>query len=1277
MKKFLLLFLFTASVLAGCCNNSSTSQPLVEPGVSKALANFRKENLENIRYNLHFSIPSEKSATVKGRSEICFKIGNSTPIIIDFKAVDNQIDSLHINGVRAEYTFENEHIILSGQQFEKGENSVAVYFSAADQSLNRREEFLYTLLVPDRARTLFPCFDQPDIKAVYSLSLEVPGNWQAVANGAVETESELESVGRRIIKFRDTEPLSTYLFSFVAGVLNKEKFTQNGKEIHIYHRETDSKKAAQCSDIANEVFHSLNWLEKYTGIPYPFAKYDLIILPGFQYGGMEHTGATLYNDTRMFLNEHPTINERLDRSSLIAHETAHMWFGDFVTMEWFDDVWTKEVFANYFASLIVEPQYTQINHNLNFMIDYFPAAYSEDRTDGANPIKQELGNLNNAGLVYGNIIYTKSPVVMDMLARKLGEENFRKGIQEYLKKYAYSNATWEGLVDIFDKYTPENLREWSYTWVNTPGMPEIKVAKGEIPNPTGREYGYFKVPKGEQDRLWTILKEQINADQTYTDQAESARTNSGEVLRGSLLITLYENLRRENLDPATYMKKMMGYIPDETNPLLYSLALGYLQDCAHLYPQWANGEEDQAELEDLLWKITVSGSQPSFRLQAFRALMGTASSKASLDKLYAIWQKQKSPAGCHLSEKDYINLSYLLALHFPEKAKGIATEQLSRISNPDRAEEYKFISPSVSPDPAVRDSVFTSLMEAENRRIEPWASSALGYLNHRLRGEQALKYIRPALEKMKEVQTTGDIFFPRSWAKALLSGHTSTEAGKVVEQFFADNPDYPHMLALKIRQQAWHLKDVKQQTSGRLKLPSLISDNMVLQRKTKAKIWGWSQPGDVITVTASWSRKRFSAIADKGGKWSLYIKTPEHCTGQKMEILSGKNKERIEINNILVGEVWLASGQSNMEFWVTPKEDSAWMTGMYGWEEALEDADYPNIHLFKVEEKYDFNATHENCEGEWMVCSRESAKNYSAVAFLFAREIHKALGTPVGIVLCAFGGTHAESWIRDEVMRKDTIYNRVFRNYTPEKMIPKGYGHKVPSAIWNAMVNPIVGYTVKGNIWYQAESNAWRAEDYAPIFADMVSDWRELWQQERLPFYIMQVAPYYGLPAGIREAQVKVWERAMGMSDKSLHVKDLEVATTIDVGDSLDIHPKEKLIPAQRYAGMVLAKEYGREGECFGPIFKSAAANGNLLEITFNHSQGLEIRGENASYLYIAGADSLFHKASSKTENGKLIAWSDSVANPVFVNYCTDRYCKGNIYNEAGLPAYPFRGKTE
>lgn len=224
-----------------------------------------------------------------------------------------------------------------------------------------------------------------------------------------------------------------------------------------------------------------------------FAKYDLVILPGFQFGGMEHTGATLYNDKRMFLPEHPTVNEELGRAELIAHETAHMWFGDYVTMKWFDDVWTKEVFANYFAARMVEPLFPAVNHKLSALKGFYPAAYSEDRTAGSNAIKQELGNLNNAGLIYGQIVYNKAPVVMQMLVERMGEERFREGIRNYLKSYAYSNADWGNLIEILDRYTPEDLTTWSRVWVNEKGMPEIAV-------------------KREKEQVWLMQKDPFGRD---------------------------------------------------------------------------------------------------------------------------------------------------------------------------------------------------------------------------------------------------------------------------------------------------------------------------------------------------------------------------------------------------------------------------------------------------------------------------------------------------------------------------------------------------------------------------------------------------------------------------------------------------------------------------------------------------------------------------------------------------------------------------------------------
>ena len=824
--------------LMACQSPRNESSKLTEAGVSLELAQFRKAHFNAVNYQLFFSIPAERQRPVEGKVEISFQTERPQPLILDFRAEPEQVKQVEVNGQSVAYTVQDEHIVVAQELVTAGENRVRVSFTPADQSLNRREEFLYTLLVPDRARTLFPCFDQPNLKALFTLTLEVPEAWQAVANGAVETVDSLSVPGKHLIQFHQTEPLSTYLFSFVAGELQKEQFERDGRTIAIYHRETDPQKVAQCPAIADEVFDALAWQADFTGLDYPFMKYDLIILPGFQYGGMEHTGATLYADRRMFLDAHPTLNERLGRSALIAHETSHMWFGDYVTMAWFNDVWTKEVFANYFASRIVEPQYPAVNHRLNFIRDYLPAAYAEDRTLGANPIQQSLDNLRNAGLVYGGIIYDKSPVVMEMLVRVLGEEAFREGIRAYIQSFPYGNATWDELIEILDRYTEVDLRSWSNAWVGEKGMPELTATiegdelvvrqqdawrrgliwpqqlayllynNGEtqlvelnsdaaevrvklqrpaadaciLPNVDGRGYGFFRLDEPTAATCWKVLSE-----------------SSDEVLRGSLLITLFENLRRQAVEPEEFRSALLAYLPQEPNALLFSMALGYLGNCQALF------SADSAPLEEALWQLVTTAEELSRRLQAFRVYRSITESAEGLKRLYAIWEQEQAPQGCYLSENDYISLSYRLAIQLPEQADQIVAKQLARIQNSDRRKEYSFISPAVSPNKAVRDSVFQSLLIAENRRVEPWAASALSLLNDAKREQESIEYIRPALEILQEVQRTGDIFFPTNWMRALLSGHHSVEARNEVDRFFADHPGYSPMLSNKIRQQADHL----------------------------------------------------------------------------------------------------------------------------------------------------------------------------------------------------------------------------------------------------------------------------------------------------------------------------------------------------------------------------------------------------------------------------------------------------------------------------------------
>ena len=825
MKAFTYLAMAIVLLLSSC-QTDKKPEKLYEEGVSLELAQLRKKEIKELKYDLHFSIPKRKQEAVEGEANIRFTIQRPQEIILDFRENADKIKEVSVNGQSTAYIFQNEHIRIPEEATVQGMNEIYIRFTAGDQSLNRNEEFLYTLLVPDRARTVFPCFEQPNLKAEFTLQLKVPTEWEAVSNTSIQTEAIKN--GRKQITFCPTEPLSTYLFSFVAGKLKKVEYADGERILTAYHRETDPKRVAQLDIIFQQVASSLHWMEDYTDIPYPFAKYSFIILPGFQYGGMEHTGATLYNDNSMFLSEHPTLDEELARAKLIAHETAHMWFGDYVTMDWFNDVWTKEVFANYFAACITEPLFPSVNHSLNWIKTYTSASLAEDRTAGSNSIRQPLDNLRNAGLIYGNIIYNKAPVMMQKLVEIMGEEAYQEGIRKYLKTYAYGNATWDDLIAILDAKTEEDLATFSDVWVNQKGMPhitfhnrygqleirqkdplnrgllwpqrfqvtfqglecssvEVNLTKDSLiidipegteailPNTDGRGYGLF-IPD-EQSKKWLLAHWQETLDDTA---------------RQSLLMLLYENYQHNLISDKEWMNALLNGLNNEKNALIASTLCSYLND-----PLIRLGNKD---LENELWKWSENHPIASCRLQLIRCLTSSAKAPESIERIYRLWEKQSHPM---LNERDYMTMAYELALHRPERYENIRETQRDRITNPDRKRQFDFIIQAVTPDTLQMDTFFQSLLKAENRRIEPWAASALTYLNHPLRQPYSMKYIRPGLEVLQEVQRTGDIFFPKDWASALLENYKSKEAYQEVQAFFEAHPEYPALLKNKILQAAW------------------------------------------------------------------------------------------------------------------------------------------------------------------------------------------------------------------------------------------------------------------------------------------------------------------------------------------------------------------------------------------------------------------------------------------------------------------------------------------
>lgn len=810
----------------------------VEPGVSQALAQQRKAILSDINYRLRFEIPADERQQIVALVQIEFDLAASgVPLQLDFRESADKLQLVVANGQPSDYRFENEHLIIPADELQVGRNTIVINHIAGDSSLNRNPEFLYTLFVPDRARTAFPLFDQPDLKATWELTLVIPSHWEAIANAPLLESRDLGE--RKSLEFARSDLISSYLFSFVAGEFERVTREVRGRPITMLHRESDLEKVARNIDAAFELHGAaLDFLEDYTGIDYPFQKFDFALIPGFQYGGMEHVGAIQYRSDGIFLDESPSQNQLLSRASLIAHETAHMWFGDLVTMEWFNDVWMKEVFANFIAAKAVNPSFPDINHELGFLVRHYPSAYAVDRTKGANPIRQELGNLNEAGTLYGNIIYNKAPVMMRQLEALVGEGASRDGLREYLRRYADSNATWPDLIAILDEQSEENLRQWSEVWVNTAGRPQFSLAQS--PGTTGGEFILEQNDPTGEGRIWpqrfSILSRDGQASSTTTvfslaqttplqlDPAQHLVLNADgygyglfpatpdalglwqqleEVERGTLLISLYENLLEGNgIHPASHVQELLDIAVAEDNQLLLNLALGQLDTLHWSFLTDAERQQLTPIIEQALWAALQSAEESSRKKLYFDRYASVALSPGELDRLLAIWRGTMVVEGLNLSENDFIDLASSLAIKLPDQADAITRTQLERTDNADRRRRFEFVIPALSSDQQTRDEFFASLADADNRAREPWVLDGLRALHHPLRSADSEKYLLPSLELLQEIQQTGDIFFPARWLDASLANYHSATAVDTVRNFLARRPDYNAQLRLKILQAA-------------------------------------------------------------------------------------------------------------------------------------------------------------------------------------------------------------------------------------------------------------------------------------------------------------------------------------------------------------------------------------------------------------------------------------------------------------------------------------------
>lgn len=821
----------------------STNAQKVEKGVSLQLAEQRKQSISDIHYQLYFSIPPVKTAPIAAKETISFELSNNAaPLQIDFKEASDHLKQIAIDGKEVPFVFENEHIIIAPKYLKKGKNNIQIEFTAGDLSLNRNDEYLYTLLVPDRARTLFPCFDQPNLKARFTVSLIIPNNWQALTNAPLKDSALVNQsdVYVKQLRFIESDLIPTYLFSFSAGKFTNDIQQPDGRAMNFYYRETDPIKIRLSVDsIYQQHAHALQFLETYTGIKYPFEKFDFIAIPDFQYGGMEHVGAIDYKAATLFLDSGATKDQQNARSNLIAHETSHMWFGDLVTMQWFNDVWMKEVFANFMADKITQGNAS--NYELKFLTTHFPRAYAVDRTAGANPIRQELTNLQEAGSLYGPIIYDKAPVMMRQLERLMGEEKFRDCLRAYLKKYSFGNATWPDLISILDERTPADLQAWNKVWVNTPGRPIISYSmqskEGQISNFAITQRGeqstnyllpqFFEIALIYPDRVeeHTIY---MNAQQVVLKELEGKPlpqsilfNSSGQgyglfpvdttilhislqspLMRASAYINLYENMLAGNaVTPMQLIRFYQSLWAKEEEELNLSLIAGQLTDIYWHFISASQRKAIASSIEESLWNSLTKVNSANKRKVLFRTYQNIALTETDLNHLYALWKYRNPPLDIKLNEDEYTSLALAIAVKSTIDSS-ILERQLQRITNLDRKATLEFIIPAVSPHEKVRDQFFASLKDQKIRKKEAWVADALAYLHHPVRTSNSQKYLAQSLNMLEEIQQTGDVFFPSVWLTATFGNYGTKEAADLVRNFLKAHPHYNPKLKAKILQAA-------------------------------------------------------------------------------------------------------------------------------------------------------------------------------------------------------------------------------------------------------------------------------------------------------------------------------------------------------------------------------------------------------------------------------------------------------------------------------------------
>src|SRR5271170_22433 len=837
----------------------------VNSGITQALAAERAERVSDLHYALQFklrphaeNIPGEEVLRFTLRSE-----ATQADLPLDYR--DGTIYSATLNGVALNPSLTNGHLILPSQLLQAGENKLETLFASrianAGAAITRYEdkddgsEYLYSLFVPMDASMAFPCFDQPDLKAGFRLALDAPSEWKVIGN--TSPESTKQDGTDTETQFAETRPISTYLFAFAAGPWVNVHPVAGSPDVYV--RRSQLKRAEpEVPQLQEITTRGMKWLIEYFQQPFPFPKYDIVLIPGFPFGGMEHAGETFLREDSVLFRTAPTESDRFQRNILTLHELTHQWFGDLVTMRWFDDLWLKEGFAQYMAYLSLDSLDPKALAWKHFYEDIKPQAYGIDETEGTTPIFQNIPNLKDAKSAYGAIVYQKAPAILKQLEFRLGANAFRNGLRIYLKQHAYANAQWSDLIGAFHIASGQDVHTWADAWVLRRGMPEVNVSyrcdthgkltelkltqKDVLPDgylwpisnevwlgyeKSGRapvqhranwstsEYVVSEAPGeecpeevfsnyGDQAYGRFLLDEKSRAFVQRTIVTGALRSDSTDpLLRSQLWGALWDGVHVAQSPPREYVELVLANLPKEQDETLARIQGGHATTTLQRYMSEQARAPLAKRMEEIVTHRMLTAQTNGLRIVSFRTLIAVTETDVGRATLKELLKGKLSIPDVDLRSLDRWNLlERLIALNDPEATVLFAAE--SKRDQTGDGQKYAWAVQAAEPNSATKDHYFSQYMltpTSADAKPEDWLTQSLRPFNAWNQLDLTEPFLARALDQLPEIKRDRKIFFLGAWLGTFLGSQVSPAAEAVVKHWLSQaniDPD----LRLKVLENA-------------------------------------------------------------------------------------------------------------------------------------------------------------------------------------------------------------------------------------------------------------------------------------------------------------------------------------------------------------------------------------------------------------------------------------------------------------------------------------------